>query len=47
MSSALHKENEMSIEAIIIIVLLGLLDVVLFMACFALEEREDDDEQID
>lgn len=33
----------MSIEAIIIIVLLGLLDVVLFMACFALEEREDDD----
>ena len=36
----------MSIEAIIIIVLLGLLDVVLFMACFALEERgeEYDDE---
>ena len=32
------------ITAIIIIGLLGLLDVVLFMACFALEEREDDDE---
>lgn len=35
----------MSIEAIIIIVLLGLLDVVLFMACFALEEREEEDER--
>lgn len=31
----------MSIEAIIIIVLLGLLDVVLFMACAELEKREE------
>lgn len=32
----------MSIEAIIIIVLLGLLDVVLFMACAELEKREEE-----